>query len=155
MKKLIQYLIILFLVNGACKQEEVNPYQECFGFFEGESYVRDSTKNIGYFCEGRDLKVIDMKNNNLKIVAYCNYYETSENEFINLRFSATRIDTLYASPKVYDLVKYVDVIYTKTNRIVGTFIRYPDPSVRLYFDADSLLSTKGVYLRRYFGAKKY
>lgn len=159
MKKSILYLAILFFTNESCKSEEESPYKDVFGAYDGGSRVSDSTKLISYFCEGKNLMIKDLGDDNVLITTFCrsevfSVSKASFNEFKNLKIRKSKIDTFNAkrwngSSKEPVSFSLIDI---KTNKEVGYFYKY---TTRPYFFyADSLLSTKGAYLRLYFGVKK-
>lgn len=160
MEKLILFSIILFFVNGACTKEVENPYRDVFGAYDGGSRVLDSTKYISYFCEGSDLMIKDLGNDNVLITTFCRTaafsvsVKESFNEFKNLKVGKSRVETIDLKrwgSSGEDSVSF-SLIDTKTNKEVGYF--YKNPTRPYFFYADSLLSTKGVYLRGYRGVKK-
>jgi hypothetical protein len=160
MKKLILFSIILFFVNGACKEEKVeSPYKDIFGAYDGGSRVSDSTLFISYFCEGKNLMIKDLGDDNVLVTTFCKseiftVSEASFNEFKNLKIGKSKVKTIDTNrwgsgseaPVSFSLI---DV---KTNKEVGYF--YKNSTRPYFFYADSLLSTKGAYLRIYFGVKK-
>ena len=153
MKKLILFSIILFLTNGACKEEEINPYKDFFGYYEGKTYARPVIDV--YFCEGIDMEIKDLGGNNVTISVYCRTWaKESLNKFENLRIGKSSVDTIDASK--WGSIKKRPVSYSlidiKTNKEVAFIHKYPNYPYRIF--ADSLLSTKGVYLNLYFGEKK-
>lgn len=162
MKKLILFSIILFLTNGACKEEEVAPYKEFFGFYDGYSYA-NRVQDV-YFCEGNKLDIKDLGNNNIEINTFCNSNKESLNNFKNLRIEKSKVDTVNAERWWIVGSRRQAVQYSLTDAKTGKEVAYFYKSVliktngetstqRLFF-ADSLLSTKGVYLKLYFGRKK-
>jgi hypothetical protein len=162
MKKYILFSIILFLTNGACKEEEVAPYKDFFGFYEGGVSILP-VKDV-YFCRGANLEIKDLGNNNVEIVTLCNFGQESINNFKNLRIDKSKNETVNAErwgtlntkkqPVDYSLID------TKTGKEVAYFYKSVliktngETSTQRLFFADSLLSTKGVYLKLYFGLKK-
>jgi hypothetical protein len=160
MKNLVLFSIILFIVNGACKEEKVeSPYKDIFGAYDGESSVSDSTLFISYFCEGKNLMIKDLGDDNVLVTTFCKsdistVREASFNEFKNLKIGRSKVGIFDAkrwngSSKQVVSFSLIDI---KTNKEVGYFYK---PQTRPYFFyADSLLSTKGAYLRIYFGVKK-
>lgn len=157
MKKFILLLTIFSLVNGACREEE-SPYRNVFGFYDGSSFVSDSTLfTERYFCEGLDFELKDLGNDNVMISAYCKTWsKESLNEFKNLKIGKSRIDTINTTrwPIVGRRKQPVQYSITdiKTGKEVAYIFKYSSTPYRIL--ADSLLSTKGVYLRLYFGDKK-
>lgn len=159
MKKSILYLAILFFTNESCKSEEEIPYKDVFGAYGGGSRVSDSTKLISYFCEGSDLIIKDLGNDNVLVTTFCRTTgfpgsETSFNEFKNLKIGKSRVETFNA--KRWGSIAKEPVSFSlidmKTNKEIGYF--YKNTTRPYFFYADSLLSTKGAYLRLYFGVKK-
>ncbi len=161
MKKLILFSTILFLTNGACKEEEIPPYKEFFGFYQGSSNA-NRTQDV-YFCEGNRLEIKDLGDNKVEINTYCNSNQESINNFKNLSIEKSKVD-FFDGIRWCMSCKKQPVEYSLTNIKTGKEVAYFHKSVliktngetstqRLFF-ADSLLSTKGVYLRLYFGLKK-
>ena len=159
MKKLILYLAILFFTNESCKSEEESPYKDVYGAYDGGSRVSDSTKLISYFCEGKNLMIKDLGDDNVLITTFCrsevfSVSEASFNEFKNLKIGKSRVETINLKrwgSSGEDSVSF-SLIDLKTNKEVGYF--YKHPTRPYFFYADSLLSTKGAYLRGYRGVKK-
>lgn len=162
MKKFILFSIILFFTNGACKEEEIAPYKEFFGFYEGYSYA--NRVHDLYFCEGNKVEIKDLGNNNVEIITFCNFNQESLNNFKNLRIEKSKTDTVNAERwwivgSRKQAVQY-GLTDTKTGKEIAYFYKSVliksngETSIQRLFFADSLLSTKGVYLRLYFGRKK-
>lgn len=161
MKKSILLSMILFLTNGACKEEEVAPYKEFFGFYDG-SVNAMPVKDV-YFCRGANLEIKDLGDNNVEIITLCNFNQESINNFKNLRIGKSKVDKIngirWCMSCEYQPVQY-SLTDTKTGKEVAYFHKSVltrtngDTSTQHLFFADSLLSTKGVYLNLYFGRRK-
>ena len=161
MKKFISFLIILFLTNGACKEEEVAPYKEFFGFYEGG--VNSLPVKDVYFCRGANLEIKDLGDNNVEIIALCNFNKESLNNFKNLRIEKSTVD-FFDGIRWCMSCKKQPVQFSLTDTKTGKEVAYfhkavltrtnGDTSIQRLFFADSLLSTKGVYLNLYFGQRK-
>lgn len=161
MKNLILFSIILFLIHAACKEEETTPYKDFFGVNEGG--VNELPVKEVYFCRGANLEIKDLGDNNIEIITLCNFNKESINNFKNLKIGKSKVDTFNGirwcmscnnQPVNYSLTD------TKTGKEVAYFYKSVliktngETSTQHLFFADSLLSTKGVYLNLYFGIKK-
>ena len=101
----------------------------------------------------------DLGDDNVLITTFCrsevfSVSEASFNEFKNLKIGKSRVETINLKrwgSSGEDSVSF-SLIDLKTNKEVGYF--YKHPTRPYFFYADSLLSTKGAYLRGYRGVKK-
>jgi hypothetical protein len=163
MKKSILLSMILFLTNGACKEEEVVPYKEFFGFYDGYSYAK-RVQDV-YFCEGVDMEIKDLGDDNVTVSVYCrSWSKESLNKFENLKIGKSKFETVNTEKWSILNNKKQPVEYSLTDTKTGKEVAYfhksvltrtnGDTSTQHLFFADSLLSTKGVYLNLYFGQKK-
>ncbi len=167
MKKhiIIQLGMIMFLFFFGCK-EEVNPFDEAYGFYTGLSYdPRVYSNERANVCLGWEMELRDLGNNDIVMFVYCKEGDPNtlkKSKFVNLKIGTTLqnsvlIDFNHGGSSPWE-IKYG--LFDSKNKQIGFIgkqrINYTKSYIdEMYLYIPQVISITGDTLIRYFGKKQF
>ncbi len=167
MKKhiILQLGMIMFLFFFGCK-EEVNPFDEAYGFYSGISYDRRvNSKERESVCLGGEMELRDLGNNDIVMFVYCKEGDPNtlkKSKFVNLKIGTTLrnsvlIDFNHGGSSPWE-IKYG--LFDSKNKQIGFIgkqrINYTKSYIdEMYLYIPQVISITGDTLIRYFGKKQF
>jgi hypothetical protein len=167
MKKhiILQLGMIVFLFFFGCK-EEVNPFDEAYGFYGGESLdPRVYSNERANVCIGGEMELRDLGNNDIVMFVYCKEGDPNtlkKSKFVNLKIGTTLQNSVTinynnggSSPWE---IKYG--LFDSKNKQIGFIgkqrINYTKSYIdEMYLYIPQVISNTGDTLIRYFGKKQF
>ena len=164
MKTILKLIPIIILFLLGCK-EEIEPFSDVYGFYEGESEAYSSSLSLGKeTCLGSSMEIRSVGNNQVTLFAYC-FNSVNKSKFENLLIGNTTKDSILAllGTAGYYKIKY-GIFDKKTNTQIGFIgkqrlylpIFNPKSYIdEMYFYIPKIISNTGDTLTQYWGKRQF